>query len=192
MKKLTKKRVDWIINQIVEWYRLREQNEIPGNPIFSGNPTRADVDHSSLLRRLLGGEKIFEYAPPRSYSYPDYRLASGQEVVVQEVWFGKKSDNPIENMAVGKVIINQAAWKILRKENDARSFEQSYIIQWEDDPAEWILRPRTQQEFDDDIKNRRYASILNDKDYEISMQEIFLKHNRWTLQRLPYNDEKIS
>lgn len=174
MKKLTQKRVDWIINQIVEWYRIRNENGI------TDNPTSPDVDHSSLLRRLLSGEEIFPYAPPRNHSYPDYEAASGREIVVMNVWFGKKSDDTIENLVSGKVVINQSVWAILRKEGD------TYIIQWDGDPAEWRIRPRTQQEFDTDIRERRYGSILNDEEYEVSMQKTFCKYNRWTLQRLPY------
>lgn len=180
MKKLTSKRVDWIINQIVEWYRIRNENGI------TDNPSSPDVDHSSLLRRLLAGEEAFEYPPPRNHSYPDYYAASGKEVVVMNVFFYTGSTGALVDDAKNKVVINQSAWKILRKE------DSNYIIRWEGDPAEWRLRPRTQQEFDRDIRERKYGSILNDEEYEISMQKTFCRYNRWTLQRLPYNGEKIS
>lgn len=165
MRKLTTKRVEWLIQQISQWYEIRQVNHVSEGR----DPTRADVDHSSLLRRLLQGEKIYKYSPPLNHSYPDYEAASGREVrVTSKPYFHKDS-----------VVLNQSRWKLLRKE------KKTYIIQWPDDPAEWVLRPRTKKELSGDM----YGSILKGEAYEDAMKEMRLKYNRWALKRLPHKDD---
>lgn len=168
MKKLTQKRVDWIISKIVEWYRIREDNG------YDTDPTMPDVDHSSLLRMLLGGEKIYKYPPPRAYSYPNYHAVEN-ETIPMEVWFPKDKGWPPD--AENSVMIEQAAWTILREEGE------NYIIQWEGDPAEWVLRPRTQEEFDQHRMERHFTSTLSDEEYDTWIREHFKKYHKWALKR---------
>lgn len=139
MKKLTSKRVDWIIARIEEWYSIREQYQQEGEVT---HPSRSDVGHSALLWRLLSGEKALQYPPPRSFSYPNYNAAEGYEDKPMEVWFtGKDRFSPLMNVdrllagdiTPGAVIIDQAAWDVIRRDGN------TFFIKWKTDPAEWRL-----------------------------------------------------
>jgi hypothetical protein len=44
-----------------------------------------NIDHSSLLQRLLNGKPLLEKAPPKRFSYPAYELAEGKEVEIHEI-----------------------------------------------------------------------------------------------------------
>lgn len=136
MKELTieeRKRVEWIIGRIEKWYAVRER-------YIEGNPSMADVGHSALLWRLLSGDEALEYPPPRSFSYPNYHAAEGNQDVPMEVWF--KDDGPLSNSisyeGLGErmpeqVYIDQARWDVVRRDGE------SFVIKWKTDPAEWRL-----------------------------------------------------
>ena len=137
MKKLSTKRVNWIIDMIGEWYAIREQSGL------DRDPTRADVDHSALLWRLLSGEKALRYPPPRSFSYPNYEAAEGNEFKPMNVWFAGDiiGDNIKCEAAIdpnepcpNTVIIDQATWEIVSREGDL------FEIRCPTDPATWTLR----------------------------------------------------
>lgn len=71
----------------------------------------ANIEHSSLLTRLLRGGKALDHPPPRSFSYPWYRLVedggeNGCEVWVDD-WQGER-----------RVVINQAVWDLLDEQPD--------------------------------------------------------------------------
>ena len=57
------------------WIRKEEENEPVGFDQLA-----CDIGHSSLLRRLLNGEKAFAKAPPLMHGYPDVELAAGEKV----------------------------------------------------------------------------------------------------------------
>lgn len=46
----------------------------------------ADVDHSALLRRLLGGGKLHENPPPLRMSYPAWELVEQDEIEIVELF----------------------------------------------------------------------------------------------------------
>ena len=72
--RLTQGQADFAVRCMSEWISL------------SGNcPTSADVDHSSLLRRLLSGKEALDNAPPKRFAYPDYELGEGKPVKVMDV-----------------------------------------------------------------------------------------------------------
>ena len=74
MTELTREQMDFAVRCMSEWINL------------SGScPTSADVDHSSLLLRLLSGKKALDNAPPKRFSCPDYELGEGKPVGVREV-----------------------------------------------------------------------------------------------------------
>jgi len=77
----------------------------------------ADIDHSSLLRRLLEGKPIYKKAPPRAFSYPWYELldtgtAEFADISLWELqasadWKrGAKVDFKTDRL----VMINQSVW----------------------------------------------------------------------------------
>jgi hypothetical protein len=62
-EKLTPK----IIEALSTWFQLAKENGY--DPGAHGN-LGVQIQHSSLLRRLLEGKCVFKYAPPKSFSYP--------------------------------------------------------------------------------------------------------------------------
>jgi hypothetical protein len=74
---------------------------------WSWNPTSADADHSSLLRRLLSGKPKLPKPPPLRFGYPDYELGEGKEIRIHEI-----------TSYDGKIIIDQCdQWKWSDKAN---------------------------------------------------------------------------
>lgn len=61
-----------------EWARIKEEN---GQSISA-----ADIDHSSLLRRLLAGIPPHINPPPKRYGYPCWDLVEKDEVQVQSIF----------------------------------------------------------------------------------------------------------
>lgn len=88
-----------IVTATLEWVRLKALGE---HKITLPLPTPADVDHSSLLLRLLAGKEPFENPPPRAYSYPWYRLLEdeGEDGLHEfEIYFnGMKQVNICQGM----------------------------------------------------------------------------------------------
>lgn len=94
MGPLTKTQAEFSIQCMAEWLRIKRQFEHPEDqnaeyPVHADRhhdyrPTEADVVHSSLLQRLLRGEKALLKPPPRSFSYPNYELGEGKEVELFE------------------------------------------------------------------------------------------------------------
>ena len=66
-----------IINCLIRWLAIREAHGQP-MPLFAVN-LAADVDHSSLLRRLLSGKEPFPLPPILTDGYPDYEDDAGRE-----------------------------------------------------------------------------------------------------------------
>lgn len=76
---------------MAEFIRIRMDNDRDTFPV--------DVDHSALLNYLLDGNRPFKNPPPKSYSYPDYKMAEGKEVLV-ELWEDK-------SLFEDRIVINQ-------------------------------------------------------------------------------------
>ncbi len=68
---LTEEQIDFAIRRMSLWISTTESC-----------PTAPDVDHSSLLRRVLRGIDPLPFPPPKRYSYPDYELGEGKPVKV--------------------------------------------------------------------------------------------------------------
>jgi len=140
-----------MIDRIGEWYSIREQYQQEGGVTY---PSRADVEHSALLHRLLSGHKALEYPPPRSFSYPNYRAAEGREFRPMSVFFtethlGRPIDigTLLEGEDVpGHVVIDQASWEVLSREGGM------FFIKWRTDPATWTLR----------YEGERHTTIINE------------------------------
>lgn len=131
---VTERKVDWMIARIEEWHTIRER-------YAEGNPSIADAGHSALLRRLLSGHSALEYPPPRSFSYPNYRVAEGHDYEPMEVWFQDVSHTGTLDIAdilssdylPETVGIDQARWDVIRRD------ENTFFIKWPGDPATWSL-----------------------------------------------------
>ncbi len=169
MDNLTYEQREWVIQRIVQWYQIREENG------FERDPTMPDVDHSALLRLLLEGMKPHKYPPPRSYSYPNY-YAVEHETIPQEIWFKRGSGEyilsdsiPFEEVETTDVVpgmlgIDHGLWKVLRREG------KNLIIECTGkDPAEWVLRLRSQEEI-----GEATSVIVSEK-----------RNRRWALKRIP-------
>ena len=96
--------------------------------------TGPDVSHSSLLRRLLEGQKPFKVPPPRSYSYPNTDLAAGKPIVGDELWFTEGSwlhtNKP-------HVVIAQSPYLIVEKKS-----ETDLIVEWEESGERFSLQKK--------------------------------------------------
>ncbi|KKN26712.1 hypothetical protein LCGC14_0871930 [marine sediment metagenome] len=102
---LTDEQVEFALVCMSDWLRLKNEFE---NAQLSVSD--ADVDHSSLLRRLLSGKPALPNPPPKCHSCPCYALAEGKPVEVMEVY-----DNPV--IAPGRVSIEQnSQWEWHDKE----------------------------------------------------------------------------
>lgn len=106
---LTEEQIDFTIRCMSEWVRVKEF-------IGQGTPSSADVDHSALLRRLLSGQPALEHAPPRSFSCPNYDLATGKEIGVYE----------FRELPSNKVCIDQdLRWEWVDREHNILKFTPS-------------------------------------------------------------------
>ena len=60
----------WVIGCLLRWLEIRTEN---GKPFpQSAAQLSVDIDHSSLLSRLLSGKEPLPEPPPLRYGYPDY------------------------------------------------------------------------------------------------------------------------
>lgn len=75
----THEQIDFAIDCYKKYYRIREDNGY-------NSPRDVDIDHSSLLRRLLSGKEPLPKPPPKRYSYPSYDLGEGKPVKISELW----------------------------------------------------------------------------------------------------------
>lgn len=179
---------EWVIQKFIEWMRIRSEESYYG---YANPPRTSDVDHSSLLRVLLEGIEPHKYPPPKSYSYPNY-YAMDHETFPQEIWF-KKGDIWSEDILMkevettdvvpGSVRIDQLPWNVLRREG------QNFIIKHEGrDPAEWVLRPRTEEEIEEAIVNHKAPydkTRITPEKQEQLLRENYKKRHRWALKRIP-------
>lgn len=78
MEALTFEQINFVLSSINLWMNIRIDNGF-------GLPNQADVNHSALLHRLLSGKPPLDKPPPKSYSYPDYPMAEGEAVVIDEI-----------------------------------------------------------------------------------------------------------
>jgi hypothetical protein len=97
--------------------------------------TPADVDHSSLLGRILEGMKIHKNPPPLAFSYPADRLASGESCRVTSLHFSSWLAKELEKHdGTERVYIHQSAWNVVTK-NDSE-----YILEWPETKEQYRLR----------------------------------------------------
>lgn len=94
--------VDEAVRAVSQWLRLKGEHANPPN--YSVPTSCADADHSSLLRRLLRGDKVFPKPPPRRFSYPDYELSDGKTVRIAEMF---APHHPIEPGATNELVVDQ-------------------------------------------------------------------------------------
>lgn len=124
--------MEFAIRCMSEWVRIKQDiaewedhAENPNGPrIYRGASIGSpDPDHSSLLRRLMSGEKALIKPPPKRYSYPDYELGEGKLVVVSEVW-----ERDIGHLK-GKVVVDQSPqWSWLNKEEGLLQHENGDVF----------------------------------------------------------------
>lgn len=108
-----------IIARFYRWLYIRRVNgrRDPFN-------MRCEMEHSSLLRRLLEGKEPFDEPPPRSYSYPWYELLENGWARPGEVRFRKDLGEDITDyheairLAVAglQLHIDQTCWEIIDRD----------------------------------------------------------------------------
>ena len=91
-----------------------------------------DIDHSSLLRRLLLGKKVFKYPPPLSLSYPAYELLENGSMQCEAFKL-----NSVLKGHTGQdmMIINQHGYKIISDNGN-----EEYELEYGDRPYKFILK----------------------------------------------------
>lgn len=101
---------------------------------------KADMDHSSLLHRLLLGKQPLDLPPPIAYSYPCYALVEGEDCSLGGC--GPSLDPELDGFYLG-----QARWDIVKKISD-----REYIIKWPTRPEHYraainILNPEGEHDW---------------------------------------------
>ena len=118
-----------VLRAVGTWLELRNRHK-------NNQPTtKEDLEHSALLVRLLSGEKQFDVPPPRRFGNPDYDLAAGKEIEVEEVsaWRGTLFDSEqiaMKELRVGdQVQIDRGHWDVIECHTD------HVVIQWPESPS---------------------------------------------------------
>lgn len=75
---LSVEQIEFACKQVRKWMEICEENNRGIGP--------ADVDHSSLLRRLLSGKAAHPVPPPMRFSYPAWELVESDEVEIHELF----------------------------------------------------------------------------------------------------------
>lgn len=121
---------------VSDWVRIRDR------PDYNAPLTPAEVEHSALLRRLLGGKPALPDPPPRSFSYPWYELIEDGRSTC-ECWEMTAEQRKVWGRTEPTLVVNQSpTWTILRKEGEA------FIVTNPRAPGEWRVRPGTDEEID--------------------------------------------
>lgn len=102
-------------------------------PYKEHNTTSADVDHSSLLRRLLKGETPYKVPPPRSYSYPNTELAEGRPFITNDVHF--TTFGRFRPEGEPHAVVAQAIYYIVEQKSPTEM-----IVEWEETGQRFTLR----------------------------------------------------
>lgn len=103
------------IQALFRWLKIRDANDIP----FPTHLRQLEIDaeHSTLLQRLLDGEKPLDEPPPLTFSSPWYSLIDEGEGVAFEAF-----EPPTGQ---GELVINQCSkWRILERFED----EEGWIV----------------------------------------------------------------
>ncbi len=90
---------------------------------YSDSHLIMDIQHSSLLRRLLSGKEKLKYRPPHSYSYPFYQLYDEKVVEIDGV-----SAVPEEFGYKNAVNIHQYIYRISHKISDDELIIENWNI----------------------------------------------------------------
>jgi len=110
---------------------------------------------SSLLKRLLKGDKPYPFAPPKFYSYPHYDL---METGFEEGYFDWYDGEGTES---DQILICQSFWHILSKEDDV------YRLCFNpEEGSEWLFSPMNYEEVLQHIRSRSIPSFNERPDFE--------------------------
>lgn len=96
---------EFVLNCVKDWLDIKKMENFRYRKTEYAS-TAADVDHSSLLSRLLDGEKIYKNPPPKSYSYPDTGMAEGLLVGLQDM-------PDVDILDDARVVINQSSYRVI-------------------------------------------------------------------------------
>ena len=90
---LSKDQIEFACKMVIEWVKIKEEN--------GQNCSTTDIEHSSLLRRLLSGLPAHENPPPKRYGYPAWELVEKDEIQIQSISYY------LEAMGESTVVIDQ-------------------------------------------------------------------------------------
>lgn len=76
---LSKDQIEFACKMFSEWVKIKEENK--------QYCSLSDIEHSSLLRRLLSGLPPHENPPPKRYGYPAWELVEKDQVEIQNMSF---------------------------------------------------------------------------------------------------------
>lgn len=124
------------INTFLRWLKIREEN---GTRLSDFNTLLADVQKSSLLRRLLAGKEPLPVAPPRKYAYPWYELVEN----------GCAEESDVQIIPGQKMVaICQYAWTLLNTLEPGGRYIVRPYNQGPEDPAWELLRTEKKVSWD--------------------------------------------
>lgn len=117
MERLNDEQAAFVNNCFKRWLEIREQfpgsfqKESARDSLSDAAQLRADIDHSALLRRLLGGKEPFPSPPPKSNGSPWYDLldnGSAEASVILESYSDRR----------WLAVDGDSGWEILHKQGN--------------------------------------------------------------------------
>lgn len=93
------------------WLKIRAYFLEGQDALVKAEQLGPDMDHSTLLRRLMEGKQPLPLPPPKSYSYPWYTLVEKGEAVILERFVNRVP--AMGEMPEGVVI--EQGWWVLRE-----------------------------------------------------------------------------
>lgn len=114
-----------VISIFLRWMEICQENNRSSVKDIDLNHLRNDVDHSSLLRRMLEGKEPLPKAPPKAFSSPIYNLADTGRYIPFGVKFYPEG---LMGIDIPSVVIDQSIWNIIEKNSD-----EYYVIEWPKD-----------------------------------------------------------
>lgn len=81
MDTLTRDQMYFARKQFARWLAIRDKHDPRYQDLIKEGRTgqmMADIEHSSLLLRLLSGKEPLDEPPPLTHGYPDYKAVEGE------------------------------------------------------------------------------------------------------------------
>jgi len=173
-----------VLEKVKQWLRVRiEHQGAPQEVKDVWQQLTADIDHSSLLERLLDGKEPLEVPPPLAFSYPWYDLVEngsvegGFEVAIYP------EGVPSIQLQFPAANIAQGIWHIIETVEE----DKEYVVEWPQTGLRCRLRHTRAERpdaFYDGAVAWSYFDAASVKEQE-NLIESWWQHMSWKLEVLP-------